>query len=422
MTLKRVRALILAAVFVAGGALAWLVVENDSPDGPATASASQVAPTSSTTTSSSTTSTTTTTTLPPPRSATIAFTGDLLPHRPVIAAADANSVDGMDFRPLFREVEPIIAGADLAICHMETPLALDNTHLSSFPVFNGPRAYAEAVKAVGYDGCSTASNHSYDQREAGIASTLKVFDEVGLTAAGMATSPEADLAPVLYEVNGITIAHISATYGLNGFKLPVSKQYLVDLIDPTKIIEEARLAREAGAEFVIVSLHWGTQYRSAPNAQQDEWLHEILPSDQVDMIIGSHAHVVQPIDKIGGEWVVYGLGNFLSNQSAACCQTAATQDGMIVLVDLHESTDGSIKATSVSYVPTWVDRKNGYVIRLANPAAPRDDLPRATLNELAKSAARTEAVVSSRLGPQDGLFINDGISVPTSSAPPAADG
>jgi len=328
----------------------------------------------------------------------------------------------MDFRPLFAEVEPIISGADLAICHMETPLALDNTHLSSFPVFNGPRAYAEGAKAVGYDGCSTASNHSYDQREAGIASTLQVMDEVGLTAAGMATSPEADLAPVLYEVNGITIAHISATYGLNGFSLPASKQYLVDLIDPDKIISEAAAAREAGAEFVIVSLHWGNQYRSRPSSQQDEWLQQILPSDEVDLIIGSHAHVVQPIDKLGDEWVVYGLGNFLSNQSAGCCQTTATQDGMIVTVDLNENSDGRIVATSLHYVPTWVDRHHGYVIRVADPIQPRDDLPQSTLDELARSVERTSGVVSSRLGPMDGLFMGDEISGRMATDLPTAGG
>jgi len=340
----------------------------------------------------------------------LAFTGDLLAHRPVVTAADAAVVDGMDFRPLFAEVEPIISGADLAICHMETPIALDNEHLSSFPVFNGPRAYAEGAKAVGYDGCSTASNHSYDQREKGIAATLQVFDEVGLTAAGMATSPEDDLSPVLYEVNGITIAHISATYGLNGFKLPASKQYLVDLIDPQKIISEAHTAREAGAEFVIVSLHWGTQYRTKPSSQQDQWLQEILPSPEVDLIIGSHAHVIQPIDKVGGEWVVYGLGNFLSNQSAGCCQTTRTQDGMIVTVDLREMADGTIKATSLHYIPTWVDRHNGYVIRLALGAEGRTDLPESTLAELARSVERTNEVVSSRLGPADGLFMGNEIS------------
>jgi len=413
MKLNRRIAALFLTMFAAGGALAWLVVEGDSTDATAAAAPDQsVPPTTSLAPTSTTTSTTTTTTstLPPPRSAVLAFTGDLLAHRPVVTAADAASADGMDFRPLFAEVAPIIAGADLAICHMETPLALDDVHLSSFPVFNGPRAYAEGAKAVGYDGCSTASNHSYDQRESGIASTLQVFDEVGLTAAGMATTLEADLQPVLYEVNGITIAHISATYGLNGFKLPASKQYLVDLIEPEKIIAEAHAAREAGAEFVIVSLHWGTQYRSEPNSQQDQWLQEILPSDEVDLIIGSHAHVVQPIDKVGGEWVVYGLGNFLSNQSAGCCQTARTQDGMIVTVDLSEMADGTIKATSVHYIPTWVDRHHGYVIRLADGAQSRTDLPQSTIDELAKSVERTREVVSSRLGPADGLFMGDEIS------------
>ncbi len=411
MRSNRVKAMLIAA-FAVGGLVAWVVVPA-SPDDLSTAVAAtaEVAATvAPTTTSTTTTTMAPTTTQPPPRAATLAFTGDLLAHGAVVRAADATTVDGMDFRPLFAEVEPILTRADLAICHMETPIAIDNVHLSGYPVFSGPRAYAEGAKAVGYDGCSTASNHSYDQRIGGVESTLQVFEEVGLTAAGMALSEEQDLEPVIYEVNGIQIAHISATYGLNGFVLPAGKEYLVDLIEPVTIIEEARIAREAGAEFVIVSLHWGNQYISNPSSQQESWMQEILPAAEVDLIIGSHAHVVQPIDKINGEWVVYGLGNFLSNQSASCCGTPTTQDGMIVTVSLDENADGSIEATSVRYVPTWVDRSDGYIIRVADPTLERGDVPQSTLDTLTRSAERTEKVVSSRLGPEDGLFVGDEIS------------
>ena len=127
---------------------------------------------------------------------------------------------------------------------------------------------------------------------------------------------------MLYDANGITIAHISATYSLNGFLMPSDRQYLVDLIEP------ARPARgpdrkESGAEFVIVSMHWGAEYRHEPISSQNEWLEATLPSEYVDLIIGHHAHVVQPVDKVGDEWVVFGLGNFLSNQSANCCVAPA---------------------------------------------------------------------------------------------------
>jgi poly-gamma-glutamate synthesis protein (capsule biosynthesis protein) len=359
--------------------------------------------TASSSTSTSTSTTTTTTTLPPPRTATLAFTGDLLPHGPVVRTGamnqwDATGSDGWDFRPMFDEVRPILSAADLAICHLESPVSSTDTNLSGYPVFNAPRAFVEAAVDAGYDGCSTASNHAFDRGGDGVRSTVEVFEQLGISQAGMAKDAAQDLEPVLYEVNGMVLAHISATYSLNGFVMPDDEQFLVDLIEPDDIIAEAALAKAAGAEFVIVSLHWGNEYQQTPSAAQDQWLAEILPSDEVDLVIGHHAHVVQPIDKVGDEWVVFGLGNFLSNQSANCC-VAASQDGMIAHVTLVENELGEIEVDAVSYTPTWVDRSDGYVIRVANGVPGREGIA----DVLATSAARTADVVMSRLGPADGL-------------------
>ena len=365
-----------------------------------------------TTTSTTTTTTTTTTTVPPPRTAILAFTGDLLAHGPVQSAAAAYATanpgagsevgSGYDFRPMFDEVSPIISAVDLAICHIETPLSRDDTALSGYPLFNAPRNLAVAARQAGYDGCSTASNHSFDKNVAGVFSTIEVIEAAGLRQAGMARSHLEDLAPVIYEANGIAVAHISATYSLNGLVLPSDQPYLVDPIDPSAIIFEARAAKDAGAEFVIVSLQWGNEYQSAPSDAQIQWLNEILPSDEVDLIIGHHVHVVQPVDRLGDEYVVFGLGNFLSNQSANCCPVE-TQDGMIALVALLEGPDGKIKATGVDYVPTWVDRQAGYVIRNALDLSARDG--RDLTETLTASAARTAEVVESRLDESDGFGV-----------------
>ncbi len=386
------------SAFAAGGVLAANTIATD--ESPRSVSPTVLDSTETTTTSTTTTTTTTTTTVPPPRTATLAFSGDLLPHSPVVAAGAANADEGWDFRPMFDEVRPILSAADLAICHLESPISSTDSNLSGYPVFNAPRAFLEAAVDAGYDGCSTASNHSYDRGSAGVRSTLDVFDDLPIRQAGMARDAEQDLAPVIYEVNDISVAHISAAYSLNGFSLPADEQYLVDLIDPEQILEEARIAKAAGAEFVVVSLHWGNEYQQAPSAAQDRWLAEILPSDEVDLIIGHHAHVVQPIDKVGDEWVVFGLGNFLSNQSANCC-TAVTQDGMIVIVTLLENDAGEIKATGIEYTPTWVDRSDGYVIRVAVGEPGREGIA----DILAVSAERTERIVSGRLGPDDGLTV-----------------
>ena len=403
-------ALVLVAVFALGAGVGWLVFPPDD-ESSTTLSAADTAPAPvASVASSSTTTTTTTTIIPPkPRRGTMAFTGDLLPHGPVVNAAAANAAAGWDFLPMFAEVAPIISAADVAICHLETPLSLDDTDISGYPVFNAPRALAEAARDAGYDGCSTASNHSYDRGASGVESTVQVMDEVGLAQAGMAVSEAGDLTPLFYDVDGISVAHISATYGLNGFELPADRPYMVDLIDPAPIVEEARLAREAGAEFVVVSLHWGTEYRSEPDDAQVAWMKEILPAADVDLIIGHHAHVVQPVDRFGDEWVVYGLGNFLSNQSANCC-VAASQDGMIATVQLNETSPGTIEAVAVDYTPTWVDRGNGYVIRVAGDRS-GSGLPEATVAALATSWDRTTAVVGSRLLPTDGLSVADPVAV-----------
>ena len=403
---RGVIALAFVGLFAAGAAMAAFTVgPDDDPDAAATevlATGESSASSIPTSTSAATTSTTTTA-KPPPRTATLAFTGDLLPHSPVVRAAAAYqweraATDGWDFRPMFDEVRPILSAADLAICHVESPVSSTDTDLSGYPVFNAPRALVEAAIDAGYDGCSTASNHAFDRGADGVRSTVEVFEQLGIPQAGMAVDAAHDLEPVLYEVNGIVLGHISATYSLNGFVMPADEPYLVDLIEPEQIIAEAALAKEAGADFVVVSLHWGNEYQHTPSAAQDQWLAEILPSDEVDLVIGHHAHVVQPVDRVGDEWVVFGLGNFLSNQSANCC-VAASQDGMIAHVTLLENEVGEIEVDAVAYTPTWVDRSQGYVIRVANGEPGREGIA----GERAASAARTAEVVTSRLGPTDGL-------------------
>jgi poly-gamma-glutamate synthesis protein (capsule biosynthesis protein) len=295
---------------------------------------------------------------------------------------------------MYERVRPMIEAADLAICHMETPLSADDTGISGYPFFTAPRAFAEAPFAVGYDGCSTASNHAMDAGRDGVIETIDVMAEIGLGQNGMARSEAEDLTATAYDAAGITVAHISATYGLNGFTLPADGQFLVDLIDADAILAEAGAARAAGADFVVVSLHWGVEYHPEPTEAQLQVLDEILPGPDVDLVVGHHAHVVQPIDMVGGDWVVFGLGNFLSNQSGACCATAA-QDGVIVEVDLFEPTPGTIEVKGLRYTPTWVDRRDYTVVPVAEALA--DETLSDVHDELRASWDRTVGVVESRL-------------------------
>lgn len=330
---------------------------------------------------STTVASTTTTAPPPPRQFTLAVSGDIIPHDPVSDQARRNGAgDTYDYRPMFDRVRSRLTAADLAICHLETPLWADGSRVQGFPTFSAPPALAEAIVDAGYDGCSTASNHSYDQGRQGVLDTVALFDSLGLGISGMADGVFRDFTPTLYEVDGgaggsVTVAHVSFTYGLNGLSLPEDLPWLVDVIDPLAIIEEAAEARRSGAEMVVVSLHWGVEYVVDPTDAQRELAAQLLASPDIDVLVGHHAHVVQTIELVGDNVVVFGLGNFLSNQSANCCP-AATQDGVIVELDLTEDAGGRFAVTSVRFVPTWVDHSTYTVVpvgeALADPATPAD--------------------------------------------------
>jgi poly-gamma-glutamate synthesis protein (capsule biosynthesis protein) len=270
-------------------------------------------------------------------------------------------------------VQGALTAADLAVCHLETPLAPDDRHVSGYPTFNAPPELADAIHAAGYDSCSVASNHAMDQGPQGVAATLGALDRVGVAHAGTARSAAEATRPEIQVVNGVQVGLLAYTYGLNGGDTrPAGQPWLVNLISPRRILADAQAAKRAGAQFVAVSLHWGTQYQVAPTAGQRALARTLLASPDIDLLIGSHAHVVQPVQRIGDKYVLYGLGNFLSNQSPRCCPPA-TQDGMIALVDVQRRGDRLV-AVRVRYTPTWVEPGTYRVLPVAaaldDPATP----------------------------------------------------
>ena len=279
---------------------------------------------------------------------TLAFTGDVLIHRPVWERAAANG-SPFDFRPMLAPVSPIIESAGLAICHLEVPLSADNSGLSGYPNFNAPRQVADGLAAAGYEGCSTASNHSFDQGVAGVESTLEVLATAGLRQAGMALGADG-LQATMYQVGDHLVAHLASTYWLNGYRLPDDKPWLVQLIDVPALLEQAAAARQAGADVVVVSTHCCTEYQSAPTSYQRDVARSLIASPDVDLVVGHHAHVVQPIEKVDEEYILYGLGNFLSAQRSR----PATQDGVIAAVEFAPRA-GGWSARGVTAHPTWVE-------------------------------------------------------------------
>lgn len=322
-----------------------------------------------TTTTAPATSPSSTTTAPAPlRSFTIAASGDVLIHEAL--AAVARTDDGYDFTPLLAPIAPWIESADLAICHLEGTLSPTNTGLlyqtgQTHPaLFNAPHEVADALAATGYDACSTASNHSLDRGSIGIAETLDVLDEAGVSHAGTARTPS-ERGPSLYQTGGVLIGHISATFGTN-VAGSADRPWEVNRIDTATIIDDARRAREEGAEFVVVSLHWGTEYQPQPNGSQIELADTLLGSPDIDLILGHHAHVVQPIDRVGDKVVVYGMGNHLSNiRGLPDGSKLGGEDGMIVHLTVGELPGGGFAVTDVRFTPTWVDPVTKQVLAVA---------------------------------------------------------
>ena len=247
---------------------------------------------------------------------------------------------------------------------METPVSSDNQSLSGYPIFNAPQELPGDLKEVGYDGCSTASNHSMDKGPNGVRSTLTQLENADLVWAGMARSAEEQKTPALYVPNGILIGHMSYTYGLNGFVLPTDEPYLVNVIDEDKILSEAERLRSVGVDFIILSVQWGNEYQVNPSEAQERLAESLLNSPNIDLIVGSHVHVVQPIGKFNDKYVIYGLGNFLSNQSANCCP-AASQNGVMIYVDIVGTEIDGYKVESLTFEPTRVDRSDYTIVPLS---------------------------------------------------------
>lgn len=332
---------------------------------------------------------------------TLIASGDVLPHTRLVAQARANgarSGRAYDFRPMLSAIRPIVSAADLAVCHLETPLSPTGRNLSGYPVFNGPPQVAVALRDTGYDACSTASNHSLDQGLQGISGTLKVLDAAGLRHAGIARSPR-EAQPTLLTVKGVRLALLSYAYGFNGRHLPPGEPWRANQIDPARILAAARAARRAGSQFTVVFLHWGQEYRTAPTAQQLRIARQLLADPSIDLILGHHVHVVQPARRIQGKWVAFGMGNLLSAQSAACCP-ANTQDGVLVQVKVVRSGNRYVVG-DLRYVPTWVEHP-GYRVLPVMQTLSDGGVSAATRAALAASLRRTKAAMGPQVQPLGG--------------------
>ena len=279
------------------------------------------------------------------------FAGDLLVHPQLWtqAAADA-AVSGrqpLDFEPLLAGQRPYTAAADLGICHLETPVSEPGGPYAGYPMFNVPPQILTAAKAVGYQACTTASNHTVDAGTAGLNRTLQTLDGLGLEHTGSYAS-EADAAvPMILRADAARVAVIAGTYGLNG--MTTEYPWQVDLLDPQAMIAKAAAARELGADVVVGAVHAGDEYGSVPNSQQTEAAHALADSGEFDLIYGHHTHSVLPIEKYNGTWIAYGLGNAVTELSP---WYNVNNEGLLLRTQFGQDDDGGWSVTDLAWAPS----------------------------------------------------------------------
>lgn len=351
----------------------------------------------------STTTAATTTTTTPPRTFTLVATGDVLLHTALwhqaSADATASGRSGHDFGPMLAAIRPVVSGADVAICHMETPVAPPGGPYSSYPSFSVPPEITQALAATGYDACTTASNHTYDRGAEGVDRTLDALDASGIHHAGSARTPQEAATTMLLDVDGVGVALLSYTYGFNGIPAPGGETWRSNLIDEARISADARAARQRGAEVVVVALHWGDEYRHEPNAQQRALAPSLIRSADIDLLLGHHAHVVQPIEAVDGEWIVYGMGNLVSNQGS---QGPEKLEGLLVRFTFTETAAGW-RTSTAEFAPVLTDDRGPVRVLDVNRALADPATDPGVRSRLQQAHDRTTTIVGQRDATQAGL-------------------
>ncbi|MFI8825295.1 CapA family protein [Streptomyces sp. NPDC053431] len=341
---------------------------------------------------------------------TLVASGDVLPHDSIIrqAAVDAGGA-GYDFRPMFSGVRSVVSSADLAICHMETVYGEQGGPYTGYPAFKSPPEIAVALKETGYDSCSTASNHTLDDGAGGLRRTLDALDKAGVRHAGSARTAEEAARPTLLRAGGATVAQLAYTYDTNGYPLPEGQPWAVNLIDEQKILSDARAARKAGADVVVVSVHWGTEWQSAPDKRQLTLGRTLTASrtgdrPDIDLVIGTHAHVPQAYEKVNGTWIVYGMGDQIAGDmiNYEGAHDRRGNEGTLARFTFTPPAAGGGRwqVTKAEFVPQYFDTARGRVVNL-NEAIGKGELrytePRDAIRD----------VVLSRGAAQEGLTMAD---------------
>lgn len=288
---------------------------------------------------------------------TMSVIGDIMCHNTQYKDAYVSSSDTYDFSYVFEDIKNYIADADIAVGNLETTFAGKSRGYTSYPTFNTPEQLAYNLKDFGIDVVSTANNHCMDKGYSGLVSTLNYLNDAGISHTGTNSSQEEQNEILIKDVKGVKIAFLSFTYGTNGIPIPSDKPYAVNLIDETFILNQLSLAKEQNPDLICVSMHWGTEYQTKQNKEQEQWAN-LLFENGVDIILGSHPHVLQPMEKrtvtledgtTKDCFVIYSLGNFMSGQVKE-----NTRNSIILNISFTKIGEtGQTIINTVDYVPIY---------------------------------------------------------------------
>ncbi|MBI4934064.1 MAG: CapA family protein [Actinobacteria bacterium] len=298
---------------------------------------------------------------------TIEVSGEILPHPSIVERArQYGAVTGVpyDFAPIFADIAPAVSAADLSICHLEVPVAPAGSALGGYPEFGIPAEIGAGIASAGWNRCSTVSNHTMDRGAAGIAATLDALDAAEVAHSGTARSEaEASTLPIV-DVDGVHVAHLAYTWGFNGVSPPQS--WMANVIDTGRILTDAHASRAAGADIVVVSVHWGNEYDSSGSADQRMLADQLLASADIDLLVGHGPHVLQPIEMFHGKYALLSLGNLVANQGS---DHPSTYDGVVASVSFSRGEGGTFVSAAPVVKPTWYDAGAGRVRLVASALA-----------------------------------------------------
>lgn len=284
--------------------------------------------------------------------------GDIMCHNTQYTDAYNSNTDTYDFSYVFKDIKAKIKTADIAVGNLETTFAGKSVGYSSYPTFNTPESLADNLKDLGLDVLTTANNHSLDKGYKGIESTIDYLDKADISHTGTFKSEEDQNKILIKNVKDVKIAFLSYTYGTNGIKVPTGKDYCINLIDKDLIKKQLELAKAENPDIICVSMHWGIEYQTKQNKEQ-EALADFLFENGVDIILGSHPHVLQPMEKrtvtledgsTKDGFVIYSLGNFMSGQVKENTKNSIILDLKIT----KKAQDGKISIDSVNYTPIYM--------------------------------------------------------------------